>query len=104
MTKMLWVDDWREPPKDLMPIDIARSYDEAIKYLETFDYDVIYLDHDLGDYSAEEGRERTGYDIVLWLVERKNAGHKVPTQYEFLTANPVGKRNMMETIDRYLIC
>ncbi len=100
--KILWIDDIRTPPKDLLPVDIARTYNEAIEYLSTFDYDVIYLDHDLGDYSGEEGRERTGYDIVMWLVERKNAGLYVPPEYEFLTANPIGKRNMIGVIERYL--
>lgn len=101
--KSLWVDDVRSPPKDLLINDIARTYDEAIAYLSTIDYDVIYLDHDLGDWANHSGRERTGYDICWWLAERKQAGFHVPTEYHFLTANPVGRENMKSVIENYLI-
>lgn len=100
--KSLWVDDIRNPIAGF-PGDIARSYDEAIRLLSTNDYQIIFLDHDLGDYSGEEGRERTGYDIVWWLAERKAAGFSVPAEYEFLTANPVGRKNMQAVIERYLL-
>jgi len=96
------VDDIRNPI-DGFAGDIARSYNQAIELLSTNEYQVIFLDHDLGDFSGEEGRERTGYDLVLWLVQRKMDGFPVPHEYEFLTANPIGKANMKSVIERYLL-
>lgn len=99
MNKILWIDDIRIPSPD-MECDIARTYDEAIRLLSIHNYHVLYLDHDLADF--KEGTERTGYNIVLWLVQRKRDGFHVPDSYRFLTANPVGLANMIFLITRYL--
>lgn len=97
---ILWIDDIRVPQSD-MQTDIARTYDEAIDLLSKNNYTTIYLDHDLADF--KDGKERTGYTIVLWLVQRKFDGLYVPQEYRFLTANPVGRKNMKNVINRYLI-
>jgi hypothetical protein len=99
----LWVDDMRNPPeKDEESYDVARSYDEAIQMLKTHKYTDIYLDHDLGDFTGPNNHERTGYDIILFLVDRKNNGKYVPINFHMLTSNPVGKNNMEAVINRYL--
>lgn len=101
---ILWVDDIREPEHYLpegIVVDIARTYIQAVKLLSEVNYDEIYLDHDLGDWQNLAG-EKTGYDIVLWLVERKMDGQHVPSVYHYLTANPVGRERMKGTIERYL--
>lgn len=95
----LWIDDIRIPPDNTF--DIARTYDDAISLLQTNQYDHIWLDHDLSDF--KDGKERTGYSIVQWLVERKVMDDlHVPNHYSFLTSNPVGRKNMKDLIDRYL--
>lgn len=99
MNKTLWVDDIRNPPNS--DFTVVRTYADAIKQLETDQYDVIWLDHDLGDFS--NGREYTGYDVVLWLCERKHNGGVVPNLYNMLTSNPVGRTNMIRLIRRHLI-
>ena len=101
MERVLWVYDIRNPPAELMGCDIARSYFEAIELLEANSYGTIYLDHDLASFEAD-GREKTGYDIVLYLVQRKSDGLPVPKTYHLLTANPVGYDNMRAVISRYL--
>lgn len=98
---ILWVDDIRNPPDDLI-CDIARTYQEAVDLLTQNNYNTIYLDHDLGDFT-ENGIEFTGYKLVLWIVQRKMDGHLVPTRYEFLTSNPVGRRNMQAVIHRWML-
>jgi len=102
--KILWVDDIRNPSDKLLQsdaiVDIARSYDEAIDLLESTDYDTIYLDHDLGDVGWV--RERTGYDVVVWIADRNFSGKHVPTEYIMLTSNPVGRARMQGVVDRYL--
>jgi len=102
MPRVLWVDDIRNPPQELAGCDVARNYHEAIAFLEKNAYETIYLDHDLASFEAD-GREKTGYDIVLYLVQRKMDGLPVPKDYHLLTANPVGYDNMLAVINRYLL-
>lgn len=99
MNTKLWVDDIRMPPDDTY--DIARTFGDAIVKLTATNYTDIYLDHDLADFT--DMRERTGYDVVMWLVERKYQGFEVPLRYHYLTANPVGRKNMKELVARYLL-
>jgi hypothetical protein len=100
MNTKLWVDDIRNPPDDTY--DIARTYGDAIIKLQATEYTDIYLDHDLADFT--DVRERTGYDVVMWLVEQKVMhGFTVPLRYHYLTANPVGRKNMKELVARYLL-
>lgn len=96
----IWIDDLRIPPDD--SYDIARTYNEAIDMLSKNQYTDIYLDHDLGDFSGPGGRERTGYDVLLWLVERKHNNEYVPMNFHILTANPVGRDKFVGVINRYL--
>ena len=96
----LWVDDIRSPPSHIN-CDVARTYDEAINFLTNNQYETIYLDHDLADF--KDGKERTGYSLVLWLVEQKLNNCSIPSNYIMLTANPIGRANMMSVINRYLI-
>lgn len=95
----LYVDDIRNPPDDTW--DLARSFDEAIKMLTDIDYELVSLDHDIASF--KNGREYTGYDIVLWFVNRKiNNGGYVPPTILVHSANPVGADRMRLTIVRYL--
>ena len=96
----IWVDDMRIPPDD--SYDIARTYDEAVDLLSKNQYTDIYLDHDLGDVGNPNRREMTGYDVLLFLVDRKNAGKYVPMNFHILTANPVGRDKFVGVINRYL--
>ena len=89
----------RIPPDD--SYDIARTYDEAVKLLSTNQYTDIYLDHDIASFRPD-GREMTGYDVVLFLVDRKHNNEYVPQNFHMLTANPVGRKNMEGVINRYL--
>lgn len=99
---ILWVDDIRHPPAALeSKCDIARTYDEAIQMLSKHMYTDIYLDHDIASYN-KDGREQTGYDIVLFLVDRKMNNEYVPQNFHILSANPVGRKNMEGVINRYL--
>lgn len=90
---LLWVDDLRPVPYDYMDkydVRIARSYDEAISELHRFRYDVICLDHDLGDGP-------TGYDLCKYII----AKNIYCPEYRIHTSNPVGRKNMAELLERY---
>ncbi len=93
----LWIDDVRPAPDDTW--DIARTYDEAINSLSKNKYDIVSFDHDLGDF--KDGRERTGYDVLLWLTEKRLNNETVPKNLRIHSANPVGRQRMQGVIDRY---
>ena len=97
----LWVDDVRDPPyRRYREYDIARTYDDAVQRLNNHYYDEVFLDHDLGDF--KDGKEHTGYDVLLHIVQMKQEGKRIPQKYTLLTANPVGRQRMQGVIDRYL--
>ena len=90
---LLWVDDLRPVPntyRDEYEVRWARDYDEAIAELHRFRFDVICLDHDLGDGP-------TGYDLCKYIV----AKHIYCPEYRIHTSNPVGRRNMTELLEHY---
>ena len=100
--KGLYVDDVRDRPSWCIgEWETARNYQEAITLLSTNEYDELSLDHDIASWD-EDGREMTGYDIALWLAERKFNGEYVPPKIFVHSANPVGVANILSVINRYL--
>jgi hypothetical protein len=98
----LWIDDERPQPDDCEEYawTCARSFHEAIFKLELLEFDRVSFDHDLASFYGN--KEMTGYDVALWLVQRKMDGHAVPTQYNVHSANPVGRDRIQGVIERYL--
>lgn len=88
----VWVDDIREPPGRVGCEEDywwAKTYDEAIRLLQTGKVDLIMLDHDLG-----EG-QRTGYDIACWIEDQVlNHGMKMPQIFS-QSQNPEGRRKIL---------
>ena len=58
----VWLDDLRDAPPGWVRV---RTPQQAIGLLETGEVTEISLDHDLG--LVDDDRERTGYDVLLWL-------------------------------------
>jgi hypothetical protein len=90
----LWLDDVRVPPdcgNGALWLWV-KNYDEAIIALSLFDFDVISLDHDLG-----EGK--TGYDVACW-IEEKAIGEDWPVTRNIKchSANPVGRKRINAAI------
>jgi len=114
----LYLDDVRTPfAEDWI---IARNYDEfvaAIKLHGLGNFEVISLDHDLGegamieyytnvknnymlDYNNIE--EKTGMDCCRYLVA-ESMNEKIPLPQIYIhSANPIGSANMMGYINNYL--
>jgi hypothetical protein len=67
------IDDLRVPGdpdnKKAIPVDavVARNYADGLRLLQQEHWDVLYLDHDLADFSGPNGREMTGYDVLCFL-------------------------------------
>lgn len=95
----LYVDDLRPLPEG-KDWTCARSAWEALVKLELIQFEVVSLDHDLASFVGN--REITGYDIALWLAQRKQDGFYVPPLVLVHSANPVGHDNIQAIIDRYL--
>jgi len=117
--KKLWLylDDVRIPNDDRW--QLVKNYDEFISHIRLNgleNYEVISLDHDLGDTAMREYfnnvkdnykidydniSEKTGYDCAKWLVaEASNKNIDLPTVYVH-SANPIGAANMMGYINNY---
>jgi len=114
----LYLDDIRTPNND--DWYVVRSYDELVSHirLNGLDkYEVISLDHDLGDTAQEEYYnnvspnyqldynnilEKTGLDCAKWLVaESMNSKKPLPQIYTH-SANPIGSANIMGYVNNYL--
>ena len=96
----LWVDDTRPIPSDCGPEwTSARTAYEALLKLELLQFESVSLDHDLATFVGNV--ELTGYDILMWLVERKMRGEYVPPNVKVHCANPVGRQKMQQVISQH---
>ena len=100
--KILIVDDIRTPENifladatlalyDDVEWDVAINHDHAIRKLKANRYDVVTLDHDLGE-------EKTGYEVACWLewnIIMKD--YKAPV-IRVHSANPVGRNRIKQCI------
>lgn len=96
--KILFIDDIREPSQYIntnidSKIFIARNFNEAIKMLEIFTFDIIFFDHDLGE-------EKTGYDIAKWIIENNI---KINKGFNIISSNSVGRFNISQLLNHYRI-
>jgi len=124
----LYLDDVRTPKDpnnewvDGIPQwEVVRSYDEFVAHIKLHgldNYEVISLDHDLGDsamneyynnvhpnYTLDYGNitEKTGLDCARWLVaESMTKAIPLPQIYTH-SANPIGSANIMGYINNYLM-
>lgn len=99
----LWLDDIRLPPSEGVWW-WAKTADEAIWFLEHFRPEWASLDHDLADVHyddqacAQDHREKTGYDVALWMAEHDTWPSKGVTIH---SQNVVGSQRMQGVVDRY---
>lgn len=72
-------------------VHVARNYDEAIAYLSSNVYDLIFFDHDLGENS------KTGKDIANWIVRNITK----PFDFYVHSANIVGRENIRSLMQQF---
>jgi len=104
--KILLIDDAKKPDNLIDPnseysdsfeqvkeniISVARTGEEGIKLLECFKYDLLLLDHDLG-----EGMN--GMAVIRWLEDYPQ--HLPPKVYLVTLNMPMGYV-MLETLQRW---
>jgi hypothetical protein len=115
----LYLDDVRTPTADNW--EVVRNYDEFVSHIKMHgleNYEVISLDHDLGDTAMQEYynnvrdnytidykniKEKTGMDCCRWLVA-ESMNTKIPLPQIYIhSANPIGSANMMGYINNYFM-
>jgi hypothetical protein len=113
----LYLDDVRIPKTDSW--EVVRNYDEFVAHIKMNgleSYEVISLDHDLGEgamveyytnvkpnYELDYKRipEKTGMDCARYLVaEAMNKKIPLPTIYVH-SANPIGAANIIGYVNNY---
>lgn len=90
----LWVDDERLPPNGWT---WAKTYKEAIDFLNMGEVEVLSLDHDLG-------LGKTGYDVAKWIEDMASHGGMERLIWKIHSANPVGRANItaaMNSAERF---
>lgn len=90
----LLIDDMR----NIETTRVARTYDDGIAALQERQWDVLYLDHDLGDFSGPNGSERNGYHVVCWLEANPQF---LPKQIVVVSSNPVGRSNIAAVLGKF---
>ena len=88
----LYLDDIRAAPDDSWVV--ARTAQDAIKWLKTLNVEVISLDHDLG------AGQLTGYDVVKWIEKEVFTNKFVPPIILIHSMNNVGRANILAAIDK----
>ena len=118
--RRIYLDDVRTPiGTDWV---IVRNYDQFVSTIRLYgleNFEVISLDHDLGEESMIEYYtnvknnyvlnydnivgEKTGYDCCKFLVS-ESMSKKIPLPQIYVhSANPIGSANMMGYINNYLM-
>ena len=115
----LYLDDVRIPKADNW--EVVRNYDEFVAHIKMNgleNYELMSLDHDLGDTAMNEYynnvspnytldysniQEKTGLDCAKFLVaESMNTKIPLPQIYVH-SANPIGSANIMGYINNYFM-
>jgi CheY-like chemotaxis protein len=74
---------------------------ETIEELKSNNFDVVFLDHDLGGQQMVESGDNTGYEVAKWLSEHPN---RIPNQVIIHSFNPAGAKNMKAVLPQAAIC
>ena len=116
----LYLDDVRTPTDDSW--QVVRNYNQFVSHVRLNgleNYEVISLDHDLGEEAMNEFynnalpnfklnydnilNEKTGYDCAKWLVA-ESMTTKIPLPQIYVhSANPIGSANIMGYVNNYLM-
>lgn len=113
----LYLDDVRTPIHDGW--EVVRNYDEFVSQIKKYgleSFEIISLDHDLGDTAMTEYysnvkdnyiidynniTEKTGYDAAKFLVS-ESLINKIPLPQIYVhSANPIGAANIIGYINNY---
>lgn len=87
--KTLLIDDCRNLNVDV----VAKTFSSGLELIRSYQWDEIYLDHDLGDPDPRH----TGYDLLCFM---ESSPEYLPKKIILVTSNPVGIQKMNVVINR----
>ena len=91
--RSLWLDDVRTPPSpDWLWV---RTSLDAIKALRGETFEVISLDHDLGEDAGD------GYEVLQYLEAEifRNPKYELPQKILVHSANTVARKRMLQAVE-----
>jgi len=97
----VWLDDVRPAPEGWVA---CRWPEEVIEFLKTENVEVVSLDHDLSDpFVTGQGycssvKERTGYDVLVWIEEQVITNNFKPPEIRIHTANSSAREKMVAAL------
>ena len=115
----IYLDDVRTPINNEWVV--VRDYDSFVSEIKKWglqNFELISLDHDLGDSAMNEYYnnvhpnytldynniiEKTGYDVAKFLVSESMTSNIPLPQIYVHSANPIGSANIMGYINNYLM-
>jgi len=118
--RRLYLDDVRTPIHH-EDWEVARDYNQLVSMIRLNgldSYELISLDHDLGDTAMREYYnnvkdhytldynnilEKTGYDVAKFLVAESMTKNIPLPQIYVHSANPIGSANIMGYVNNYLM-
>jgi hypothetical protein len=89
----VYLDDERTAPPGWIQV---RWPKEIIELIKQGGVEIVSLDHDLADPLVT--KERTGYDVLLWIEERVATTDFVPPIIYIHTANCSAKKKMQAAL------
>lgn len=113
MSKILWLDDLRNPfidlegsvPKEDGIVEWVLNYEQFVQWIEKFGLpNIISFDHDLGlvEKWLPNYIEKTGMDCAKWLIDYCIDNNCELPKFYVHSANPVGADNIRGILNNYL--
>lgn len=91
--RKLWLDDVRLSP-DMVDWETVRTAEDAISRLQTTHYDMISLDHDLGEGHTSGYAVAAYIEFVAHSDLKRSLHPELPNSIFIHSQNPVGVRNI----------
>lgn len=81
---------------DKHEITVAYTSKQAIEKLKLYEFDIVYLDHDLGGQMYQDSKEGTGFEVAQFIS--KNINNKSMQKIIIHSYNSVGAQNMLNEL------
>lgn len=93
----IYLDDERNAPDGWIRAYLPEQVIECLKIYPPGAIEEISLDHDLG--FDKDGKERTGYEVLLWIEKEVALNNFIPPKMYIHSQNSVGIKKMNQAIE-----
>jgi CheY-like chemotaxis protein len=81
-------------------LDCVKTSRQAIDLLKEYDYDAVFLDHDLNGEAFTPSGPGTGYEVAKWIEKNQQRKPKIIYIHSF---NPVGAEKMKQALPEAIL-